>query len=135
LYLTTGQTGPALRQYRVCEELLQRELAVAPMPETQELLVQILAANRGGHSREWSGVSGLDGISSALSEIAREMAASMALVQQAIASFDQAQARLQALATLPHADGPIQPVVPSAGFRAAGLAERRHWATKVRQAV
>jgi DNA-binding SARP family transcriptional activator len=97
LYLDTGQTAAALRQYRVCEELLQRELAVTPMPETQSLLVQILGANQ---MRPVRPLTNLDAMSSALVEIARELAASMALVQQAVAACDQAQARLQELAAL-----------------------------------
>jgi DNA-binding SARP family transcriptional activator len=100
LYLRTGQTGSALRQYRVCEELLQRELAVAPMPETQQLLVEILAANKLRSVSDMRPLPAVDSVSVALAEIARELAASMALVQQAIAAFDQAQSRLQELAAL-----------------------------------
>jgi DNA-binding SARP family transcriptional activator len=100
LYLATGQTASALRQYRVCEELLQRELAVAPMPETQAMLVQILGTNQLRPVAAESHSSARDGMSLTLVEIARDLAASMALVQQAIASFDQAQARLQELAAM-----------------------------------
>jgi DNA-binding SARP family transcriptional activator len=102
LYLATGQTAAALRQYRVCEELLQRELAVAPMPETQAMLVQILAANqlRPVHERRPHHAAGVDPMSAALAEIARELAASVALVQQAVAACDQVQVRLRELAAL-----------------------------------
>lgn len=133
MYLTTGQTASALRQYRVCEELLQRELAVAPMPETQELLIRILSDNRGMSRGDPPSAKGM---SSTLSEIAREMAESMQLVQQAIASFDEAMARLQELATgaLPPFDGNIQPVVSSATLRRSRVVDRR-WGSDIRQAV
>jgi len=94
LYLMTGQTASALRQYRVCEELLQRELAVAPMPETQELLVPILGANQVGCAREMRIANSVDAMPLALAEIARELSASTALAQQAVAACDQARARL-----------------------------------------
>ena len=95
LYLITGQTASALRQYRVCEELLQRELAVAPMPQTQQLLVQILGANQGAPARGMRIGNSGDPVPLALAEIARELSASMALAQQAVAACDQARARLQ----------------------------------------
>ena len=100
LYMASGQTASALRQYRVCEELLQRELAVAPMPETQALLVRILAANQTRSVPDARSSTSVDSMSSALAEIAHELAASMALVQQAVAACDQAQARLQKLVAI-----------------------------------
>jgi DNA-binding SARP family transcriptional activator len=109
LYLNTGQTASALRQYRVCEELLQRELAVAPMPETQELLVQILGANQIRSAPDTRSFNTLDGTSLALAEIARELAASMALAQEAVAACDQARARLQQLVDLHQSHLAMQP--------------------------
>jgi DNA-binding SARP family transcriptional activator len=41
-YLAAGQPAEALHQYRVCEEVLRRELGIEPMPETQALLPRIL---------------------------------------------------------------------------------------------
>ena len=108
LYLSTGQTASALRQYRACEELLQRELAVAPMPETQVLLAQILGRNQLQPVRDARSFTSLDTMPTTLVEIARELAASMALVQQAIASFDQAQARLKELAALQQSQAALQ---------------------------
>jgi DNA-binding SARP family transcriptional activator len=135
LYLTTGQTASALRQYRVCEELLQRELAVSPMPETQVLLVQILGANQLRPVRDTRSLSGLESMSTALVEIARELAASMALVQQAIASFDQAQARLQELASMPHVEAGLQPVALTTSPFGRARAGDRRWAGEIRTAV
>ncbi len=43
LHLDAQQSVAALRQYRACEEVLRRELGVAPMPETQALLARIIA--------------------------------------------------------------------------------------------
>jgi TolB-like protein len=37
LYAEAGEIGVALRQYEVCREILERELAVAPSPETDKL--------------------------------------------------------------------------------------------------
>src|SRR5260370_38366785 len=45
LHLTAGQPAAAMRQYRLCEELLRQELAVEPAPETRALLAPILGAN------------------------------------------------------------------------------------------
>jgi DNA-binding SARP family transcriptional activator len=42
LYLAARQPTAALRQYRACEEILRRELGVAPMPETRALLARAL---------------------------------------------------------------------------------------------
>ncbi|MHB8644171.1 MAG: AfsR/SARP family transcriptional regulator [Thermomicrobiales bacterium] len=47
IYLATGQPTDALRQYRSCEEIVRRELAQEPMPETQALLGQILGVAPG----------------------------------------------------------------------------------------
>lgn len=41
-YLAAQQPAAALQQYRGCETLLARELGIAPMPETQALLSEIL---------------------------------------------------------------------------------------------
>jgi len=43
LYLTAGRPADALRQYRACASILERELGIAPMPETRALLPRILA--------------------------------------------------------------------------------------------
>jgi DNA-binding SARP family transcriptional activator len=42
LYLDARQPAAALRQYRACNAVLQRELGVDPMPETQALLARIM---------------------------------------------------------------------------------------------
>jgi DNA-binding SARP family transcriptional activator len=105
LYVAAGQSASALRQYRQCEDVLQRELAVAPMPETQALLAEILGTKpKQRFTRDPVAFSSRDGMSRALSEIARELAASVALVQQAVAACDHVQARLQELAALHHSD-------------------------------
>ena len=45
LHLNAGQPAAALRQYRLCEDLLRQELGVEPAPETRSLLAPILGAN------------------------------------------------------------------------------------------
>jgi TolB-like protein len=47
VYAEQGQRDLALRQYRSCRDLLRRELAVEPSPETQHLQRQITAAADG----------------------------------------------------------------------------------------
>jgi DNA-binding SARP family transcriptional activator len=89
LYLSAGQPAAALRQYRACEDVLQRELAVKPAPETQALLARILASQP---ARPASPAA-----PSLLAELARELAATVDLVQQAAAACNQVQARLQEL--------------------------------------
>ncbi len=42
LYWETGQRAQALHQYRTCRDLLQRELGIEPLEETQDLYQRIL---------------------------------------------------------------------------------------------
>lgn len=42
VHLAANQPADALRQYRSCEAILERELGIAPMPETQALLRRML---------------------------------------------------------------------------------------------
>ncbi len=42
LYWENGQRAQALRQYRTCQDLLQRELGIEPLKETQDLYQRIL---------------------------------------------------------------------------------------------
>ncbi len=46
LYVRQGRPAAALKQYRTCRELLRRELAVAPEPETEALYRQISERRR-----------------------------------------------------------------------------------------
>jgi DNA-binding SARP family transcriptional activator len=45
VYLDSGQRSLAIRQYAQCRELLDRELGVSPLDETQALYHQIVAAS------------------------------------------------------------------------------------------
>jgi DNA-binding SARP family transcriptional activator len=95
LYLNAGQPAAALRQYRQCEELLQRELAVAPMRETQALLARILASQQPRPGTPPHAATSIGG--SVLAEITHEFAATVALVQEAVAACNHMQARLSEL--------------------------------------
>jgi DNA-binding SARP family transcriptional activator len=97
LYSAAGQSGSALRQYRQCEEVLQRELAVMPMPETQALLAKILGAKGAWTTRASRVNGGGDKTSRTLLEVARQLTLSISLVQQATAACNDAYARLQEL--------------------------------------
>jgi DNA-binding SARP family transcriptional activator len=44
LYLESGQRGLAIRQYKICREILAEELGIPPMEETQALYNQIVSA-------------------------------------------------------------------------------------------
>jgi len=101
VYLAANQPATALRQYRQCEDILQRELAVAPMRETQALLSRILAANPQPTRPVSGGVQRDDRRSSLLAELARDLAASATLVQEAVAACNQVQARLSELTQHP----------------------------------
>jgi DNA-binding SARP family transcriptional activator len=110
LYLTDGQPAAALRQYRQCEELLQRELAVQPMAETRALLTRILSAEHIHVVPREAPPAPEPMTPSTLAEMARELAASFALVQQAAAACTQAQARLQQLYALHLPEARITPL-------------------------
>jgi DNA-binding SARP family transcriptional activator len=100
LYIAAGQSTSALRQYRQCEDVLGRELAVTPMPETQELLARILSDGQRWAARSPRQIGGADRTSLALAEIARQLAQSLSLVQQAAAACSDVHARLQELASM-----------------------------------
>jgi DNA-binding SARP family transcriptional activator len=95
LYLTAGRPAMALRQYRVCEDLLQRELAVAPMSETQALLAHILRSTGSPASLEDRTEHGRVGGAVFPVDLARELADARVLLRELAAACDQAQARLQ----------------------------------------
>ncbi len=57
IYLESGQRSLAVRQYVHCREILDQELGVGPLEETQVLYQQICAASRAG-AREMTGQLG-----------------------------------------------------------------------------
>jgi DNA-binding SARP family transcriptional activator len=110
LYLRAGQSALALRQYRACEELLQRELAVEPMPETRALLQRALRAGDGSPSRQSrpnvtrlpterhlsdrASMGRLAHSTAVLTDVARELEDARALLRDLAAAVAQAEARL-----------------------------------------
>ncbi len=52
LYLKQGRQTAALKQYRLCREILQRELGVSPETETDQLHREILQQRRAGQGAE-----------------------------------------------------------------------------------
>lgn len=91
LYLASGQPAAALRQYRTCEDLLHRELAVDPLPETQALLPRILEATGPFMPRERS-LGALKAVSRP-SEVAQSLADALATMRQAVVTFETAYAQ------------------------------------------
>lgn len=53
LYMLTGQRSQALRQYRECHRILDKELGVSPLEETTQLYEDILENRIKGTSREF----------------------------------------------------------------------------------
>ncbi len=93
VYLAIGQHGAALRQYRACEEILRRELTVAPMPATQALLTRMLDATQ---SRKGGIAQSESRSSAALSpDLPRDLAAAIARLHDASMFFDRAREQLQ----------------------------------------
>ena len=97
LYLAARQPSAALRQYRQCEDILQRELAVTPDRATQALLSRILAADREQSQPALEALAHEPGATPLLAELARELAASAALLREAVDAFNQVQARFHEL--------------------------------------
>ncbi len=61
LYVASGQSAAAVRQYNQCRSLLQQELEIVPSPETDELLRSIQqGANLEKRSVERSGAAWID---------------------------------------------------------------------------
>jgi len=48
LYLENGQRALAVRQYEICRKMLDTELSISPMEETQALFTQIFSKAHGG---------------------------------------------------------------------------------------
>lgn len=83
LYIESDQLALAARQYQVCHQILEKELSIAPMPETQGLYSQIVASShRYRSSLEPS--NRLTNLQQALQQL-----------QQARQNFDQAHIKLQ----------------------------------------
>jgi DNA-binding SARP family transcriptional activator len=95
LYLITDQPADALRQYRTCEGLLRRELAVEPMPETRASLVRIIAATARPERRDCgdagAGYRGL-GLDATLME---KLAAAAAHLRGAAGTLDHGRLQIQ----------------------------------------
>jgi DNA-binding SARP family transcriptional activator len=91
LYLDAHQPAAALRQYRVCDEALRRDLGVDPMPETQALLRCIV-----GPVRVAYGESGDEEPADASSvvDLAGRLNAALESLHRAVATFESAHTQL-----------------------------------------
>lgn len=134
VYLTTGQHGAALRQYRACEEILRRELTVAPTPETQALLTQLLDATQPSKG----GVIQAEGRVGAAfaADLPRDLAAAIARLQDASLFFDQARAQLQeATVLLTQLAQRYMAVAPEPAARTAAQLAPSRGAAELQQAL
>lgn len=91
LYLDAGQPAAALRQYRACEDVLRRELAIDPLPDTQALLPRILDA--GGPFQPRAFMVEPARPLSRPSDAARSLASALATMRQALTTFEAAYAQ------------------------------------------
>lgn len=93
LFLAINHPADALRQYRTCEGLLARELAVEPMPETRALLHRIIgAAPRLDHLVPTSAVPGSLTAERALRQ---KLHAATVQLREAAGAFDRGRIQLQ----------------------------------------
>jgi DNA-binding SARP family transcriptional activator len=115
LYLVTNQPAEALRQYRTCEGLLRRELAVEPMPETREFLVRIIGATARPERLDRDDVgTGLSGPGSD-APLMEKLAAAVAHLRGAAGTFDRGRLQIEEATAL------IEQVVNGMGDRALPL--------------
>lgn len=82
LYLQSGQRALAVRQYEICRQVLEKELAIPPMEETQRLFHHLLSGGAG--SEDESEKVSTDTMSDALQDL-----------HQAARDLDQARVRLR----------------------------------------
>jgi DNA-binding SARP family transcriptional activator len=73
-YLAAGDPAAALRQYRHCEELLRKELGIAPMPETRAVLQKILEQTSASTVTTKPPVADVTSLQAMLAEIRETMA-------------------------------------------------------------
>jgi DNA-binding SARP family transcriptional activator len=116
LHLTAGQPAAALRQYRLCEELLRQELAVEPAPETRALLAPILGANstsgRKPIARMPAAASGdLAIVATKIQELSAACDAARVQLRDAMALLGELTAELEAETRDMHAPPPLRQAV------------------------
>jgi DNA-binding SARP family transcriptional activator len=94
ILIADGRPAEALRQYRDCEAILDRDLGVQPMNETQQRLRYLLARSSaedhrssGPRSREWT---------ESLPEIGAELSDPLTVLRDRAKEFDRAYDRLKA---------------------------------------
>lgn len=100
LHLSAGQPAAALRQYRLCEDLLRLELAVEPAPETRALLAPILGANSPSERQPIARVpithaSDLHAVATKVAELSAACDAARAQLDDALTLLGQLTAELQ----------------------------------------
>jgi DNA-binding SARP family transcriptional activator len=87
LLLKAGQPAAALKQYRICEELLGQELAIQPAPETRALLAAILA--RGSAPEPADDDSPIERLSAMCETLRTQLAESNALLERVTAELQR----------------------------------------------
>jgi DNA-binding SARP family transcriptional activator len=105
LHLTAGQPAAAMRQYRLCEELLRQELAVEPAPETRSLLAPILGANSVSARKQTTRLAGpspaeLATVAIKIQELSLACDAARVQLRDAMALLGELTAELEAQARL-----------------------------------
>lgn len=129
LYLAIDRPADALRQYRTCEGLLARELAVEPMPETRSLLTRIIGAPpRVGHLVP---VGAAPGSLPTEQTLRQKLHTATARLHEAAGTLDQGRVQLREATTLieevMRAIRPAAPIpIGAAHARSPRMAEDLH---------
>mgnify|MGYP001350331172 CR=1 FL=1 len=93
LYLAINRPADALRQYRICEGLLVRELAVEPMPETRILLNRIIGVT--AQPDHHAPTHTMPGDPLTENTLQRKLSVATARLYEAVGTFDRGRIQLQ----------------------------------------
>lgn len=125
LHLDARQPAAALRQYRACNAVLQRELGIDPMPETQALLERIMESTGVQATTERHAIQapaplteGLHGALSMLREAFVLIDDAHDQLRDARAMVERATAMLQSASASPPTELPISGDIGSGGKNA-----------------
>ncbi len=100
LYLAINRPADALRQYRTCEGLLARELAVEPMPETRALLTRIIGATAQSERRVRARTSVAAVALLTDDTLTQKLNIATVRLHEAVDTFDRGRMQLQEATTL-----------------------------------
>lgn len=127
IYLAMGQPTDALRQYRTCEEIVRRELAQDPMPETQAFLGQILGRTQKLSSGASTGTPIGTGRQPAISATQHERDTADALAAAATQLCDVAETLQRSHGQLRHVSAMLHDTIRDVSNTIAALEDKIAW--------